>query len=336
MIGLVRQLLDFIMMAQPHRHRWHPKQRQQQQQPGHGVALDVGAMRMRRNLGALLFSLQLGSSITSAFQAIPPLAAPAAARRHNIMTPSQRRASLQTPLPDSIPSSSDTAPSPSEETNLLSLLTQHHDTHTTTITTTQIISTSAISSTSKSSSSSSTSHVLSLDEIKPIFKFEKNGKQKMLNLYGLYHLFVIVLTMPFWMASMDMLHWLGNSIDGFDEDRAKFDYAGKLWCRAYLTLTDCYPIIDGDVSRLQEKVVGTVSTSTSSSSSAPAENGSGACLFVANHASFLDIAVLCCVLNPVFKFIAKDSLMKFPGVGRQLVGVSTSARCFLHYLRDGV
>ena len=55
------------------------------------------------------------------------------------------------------------------------------------------------------------------------------------------------------------------------------------------------------------------------------ESGSnGACLFVANHASFLDIAVLCCVLDPVFKFIAKDSLAKFPGVGKQLVGVSFS------------
>jgi 1-acyl-sn-glycerol-3-phosphate acyltransferase len=154
-----------------------------------------------------------------------------------------------------------------------------------------------------------------MDKINPIFKFEKNGKPKVLNIYGLYHLFVIVITIPFWMASMEVLHWLGNNIQGFDEDRAKFDYAGKLWCRAYLTLTDCYPQIEGDVSRLQDKV-------EPSSSSTTAENGPGACLFVANHASFLDIAVLCCVLDPVFKFIAKDSLMKFPGVGRQLVGVS--------------
>ena len=122
---------------------------------------------------------------------------------------------------------------------------------------------------------------------------------------------------------MDILHLLGNNIPGFDDDRAKFDSAGKLWCRAYLTLTDCYPQIDGDVARLREKVA------VSASSEKKADDGevdtsspSGACLFVANHASFLDIAVLCCVLHPVFKFIAKDSLMKFPGVGRQLVGVS--------------
>ncbi|KAL3769383.1 hypothetical protein ACHAWU_008792, partial [Discostella pseudostelligera] len=225
------------------------------------------------------------------------------------------RASLQSPLPDSRPSS-DSVSSSSGETNLSSLLTQHHTTPT--VSSISVVSASESlsppASESASLSSSSSSHVLSIDEIKPIFKFEKNGKPKVLNIYGLYHLFVIVITMPFWMASMEMLHWLGNNIQGFDEDRAKFDYAGKLWCRSYLTLTDCYPQIEGDVSRLQDKV------GSSSSSSVTAENGPGACLFVANHASFLDIAVLCCVLDPVFKFIAKDSLMKFPGVGRQLVG----------------
>lgn len=71
-----------------------------------------------------------------------------------------------------------------------------------------------------------------------------------------------------------------------------------------MRLTDCYPEIAGDVARIGEQA-------------------SGACLFVANHASFLDIPVLCCVLDPVFKFIAKDSLTKLPGVGQQLVGVSS-------------
>jgi len=136
----------------------------------------------------------------------------------------------------------------------------------------------------------------------PILKFEKNGKPKVLNLTGAYHLLIIVLTMPFWLGAMELLHYLGSNIEGFDDQRAKFDYSGKIWCRTYLKLTDCYPEIAGDVDRLK----GT--------------KEHGACLFVANHSSFLDIAVLCCVLDPVFKFIAKDSLKKFPGVGRQLVG----------------
>eukprot|EP00571_Detonula_confervacea_P012297 CAMPEP_0172301598 /NCGR_PEP_ID=MMETSP1058-20130122/3446_1 /TAXON_ID=83371 /ORGANISM="Detonula confervacea, Strain CCMP 353" /LENGTH=368 /DNA_ID=CAMNT_0013011769 /DNA_START=182 /DNA_END=1288 /DNA_ORIENTATION=- len=150
------------------------------------------------------------------------------------------------------------------------------------------------------------SHSLSIDEMNAIFKFEKNGKTKVLNATGLYHLAVILLTMPFWLASMETLAYLTKTLTGNggfrDAHRAKFDYSGKLWCRSYLSLTNCYPEIAGDVSRLE------------------VESDSGACLFVANHASFLDIAVLCCVLDPVFKFIAKDSLAKFPGVGRQLVG----------------
>lgn len=169
--------------------------------------------------------------------------------------------------------------------------------------------------TSSSFPQSSTSHVLTIDEMNPILKFEKNGKPKVLNLTGLYHLAVIVLSMPIWLAAMETLHWLGEKskeknqknaegINLFDPNRAKFDYSGKLWCRTYLAMTDCYPQIAGDVARLRSD----------------GNEQRGACLFVANHASFLDIAVLCCVLDPVFKFIAKDSLKKFPGVGKQLVG----------------
>jgi len=143
----------------------------------------------------------------------------------------------------------------------------------------------------------------------PLIKFDKNGKQKVLNATGLLHLAVIISTMPFWLFAMETLQWLGTNVEDFDENRAMFDYSGKIWCRTYLSLTDCYPEIAGDVSRLKDD-----------------DGTNGACLFVANHASFLDIAVLCCVLDPVFKFIAKDSLKKFPGVGKQLVGVSVSCQ----------
>lgn len=152
------------------------------------------------------------------------------------------------------------------------------------------------------------SYILSIEEMSPIFQWTNSkGKTKVLNLYGLYNLFIIAITLPVWLLAMELLQRLGDSIDNFDEYRAKFDYSGKIWCRTYLRLVDSYPELCGDVSRLKDK-----------------ENGGygGACLFVANHASFLDIAVLCTVLDPVFKFIAKEELVKFPGVGKQLVGVS--------------
>ena len=163
-------------------------------------------------------------------------------------------------------------------------------------------------STSQQSKQVEQSHVLTIEEMSPIFQWTNSkGKTKVLNLYGLYNLFIIAATLPFWLLSMEILQRLGDSIEGFDDNRAKFDYSGKIWCRTYLRLVDSYPELAGDVSRLKDK-----------------ENGGygGACLFVANHASFLDIAVLCTVLDPVFKFIAKDSLVKFPGVGKQLLGVS--------------
>jgi len=69
-----------------------------------------------------------------------------------------------------------------------------------------------------------------------------------------------------------------------------------------LTIADSYPTISGDVERLNK------------------ENDLGACLFVANHASWLDIPVLCTVLDPVFKFIAKGELKSIPCIGQQLVG----------------
>mmetsp|Transcript_19870 Transcript_19870/g.36511 ORF Transcript_19870/g.36511 Transcript_19870/m.36511 type:complete len:402 (-) Transcript_19870:165-1370(-) len=204
------------------------------------------------------------------------------------------RASLQTPTPET----QITPPSPST-TNSVPL--SHHDGQATTPTMIQ-------------SAGSASSHVLSIDDMNPIFKFNKNGKEKVLNATGLYHLFIIVITMPFWLVSMGVLQWLGDNIEGFDENRAKFDYSGKVWCRTYLKWTDCYPEIAGDVARLQ------TSTQTTQTTTTIEDNNDGACLFVANHASFLDIAVLCCVLDPVFKFIAKDELKKLPGVGKQLVG----------------
>ena len=166
------------------------------------------------------------------------------------------------------------------------------------------------------------SHVLAMDEIKPIFKFKskRTGNTKVLNLHGLRHLFVILLTMPMWMIGLEVMHALGDAFPGFDDDRGRFDGIGKMWCKSYLGMTDCYPIIEGDIGRLSGKDIG------------------GPCLFVANHASFLDIAVLCCALDPTFKFIAKDSLEKFPGVGRQLVGVSFcwASSCLEWHFRSSI
>jgi hypothetical protein len=172
------------------------------------------------------------------------------------------------------------------------------------------------------------SHILAIDEMNPIFQFKskRTGNPKIINAHGLHHLVIILLTMPLWMIALEAVHALGTNIPGFDEYRGKFDRVGKIWCRIYLRLTNCYPIIDGDVGRLI--------LDESNKNNKNSRSSNNPCLFVANHASFLDIAVLCCVLNPTFKFIAKDSLKNFPGVGRQLVGVSRGISFFVSFSLD--
>jgi len=150
------------------------------------------------------------------------------------------------------------------------------------------------------------SFLLSREEVKPIINFGKDGSEKIVNPFGLWCLVVSLVTGPLWMLAMKMVHQMEN-----DENRALFDMTGKIWARTWLTMTDSYPTVSGNMERLK------------------AGNNAGPCLFVANHASWLDIPVLCTVLDPVFKFIAKGELSKVPCIGTQLSGVSHDMRIFV-------
>ncbi len=140
---------------------------------------------------------------------------------------------------------------------------------------------------------------LSREEINPIISLGKDDKEKVVNVFGLWCLVVSLITGPIWMLAMKLVHRMEN-----DENRAMYDMTGKIWAKTWLTMTNSYPTISGNMERLR------------------AGNDAGACLFVANHASWLDIPVLCTVLDPVFKFIAKGELAKVPCIGTQLSGVS--------------
>jgi hypothetical protein len=145
----------------------------------------------------------------------------------------------------------------------------------------------------------SQSFVLSREEVNPLFSVGKGEKEKLVNGFGLWTLFVSLITGPIWMLAMKLVHRMED-----DENRQLYDMTGKIWSKTWLTLINSYPTISGDLERLK------------------AGNDNGACLFVANHASWLDIPVLCTVLDPVFKFIAKGELSKLPCIGTQLSGVS--------------
>lgn len=146
------------------------------------------------------------------------------------------------------------------------------------------------------------------EDVKPYAKLKVGSSDKIVNLFGLWTFVVSVLTGPLWAAVMYVLNAAyeadtdGQYLNKWDPNRAIYDGTGKVWSRVWLALTMSTPTLSGDVDRLRE--------------------GQGACLYVANHASWLDIPVLCTVLDPVFKFIAKGELGKVPCIGQQLTGVS--------------
>ena len=148
--------------------------------------------------------------------------------------------------------------------------------------------------------------VLTDKQISPIIRLN-NGvdkKQKIANAFGLWSLIVALTTAPFWRAAMWLVNLSYKINPRYDPNRSIFDRTGKIWSKTWLKLTNSYPTISGDVERLKDKGV------------------NEPCLFVANHASWMDIPVLCTVLDPVFKFIAKEDLKALPCIGEQLKGVS--------------
>jgi len=146
------------------------------------------------------------------------------------------------------------------------------------------------------------SHVLSDSQVNPLITIGKNPEtQKIINGFGMWALVVSLITGPIWMAAMGIVETILESNENLDPHRASFDKTGKLWAHAWLRMTDSFPTFSGETDLLKE--------------------GTGPCLYVANHASWLDIPVLCTVLDPVFKFIAKGELQKVPCVGHQLTGV---------------
>ena len=183
------------------------------------------------------------------------------------------------------------------------------------------------------------SYVLTKEECHPVIRIGKNNEnEKVINMYGLWCLFVSLLTFPIWIVALTIVSTINQqSKNTWDPQYAIFDTTGKIWAKVWLFLTHSYPTISGGPiqphigqQQSQQEVLSS-STVTNNNSSNNNENninspttttnGGAACLYVANHASWLDIPILCTVLDPVFKFIAKGELRPVPGIGQQLRGV---------------
>ena len=151
------------------------------------------------------------------------------------------------------------------------------------------------------------SFALSMEEINPLVDFGSPEKPKVVNAFGVWCAVVSVLTGPIWSAVMAAMQMYYKAKPEVDPERALYDATGKVWSKVWLTMTGCFPTVTGDVQALKE--------------------GHGPCLYVANHASWMDIPLLCTVLDPVFKFIAKGELSKVPCIGQQLSGVRSFWMC---------
>jgi len=154
------------------------------------------------------------------------------------------------------------------------------------------------------------SFVLSDDEIGPTLdlKVGSKGNVKIINSYGLLGIFVSLLTCPIWSLAM----YVVNAVVKDDPSKELYDYTGKIWSKAWMSLMNSFPAIEGleniDLAKEQSK------------------DGLGV-LYVANHASWLDIPMICCAIDPVFKFIAKGQLTSTPFIGQQLKGVCHRISC---------
>lgn len=145
-----------------------------------------------------------------------------------------------------------------------------------------------------------TTAVLTDEEVNPILKFGSGDDQKIVNVWGLWCVAVTLITCPFWYLAMKIIGAISESNEDFDPDRSLYDHTGKVWSKIWLFMANSYPEVTGDLDQIKKD--------------------NGACLYVANHASWLDIPIVCTVLHPVFKFISKGSLKSLPCIGDQLVG----------------
>jgi 1-acyl-sn-glycerol-3-phosphate acyltransferase len=137
---------------------------------------------------------------------------------------------------------------------------------------------------------------LSPQEVNAIVKLGSEPKTKVVNAFGLWCMAVSLVVCPIWYAALKLCSASYNISDGL----------GKIWAKSFLALTASYPTFSGELELLRK---------------GPHNRP---CLFVANHASWLDIPVLCTCTDQVFKFIAKGELGQLPCIGDQLRGVSTS------------
>ncbi|GMI15133.1 hypothetical protein TrVE_jg12097 [Triparma verrucosa] len=141
------------------------------------------------------------------------------------------------------------------------------------------------------------------------FKLDNYGPlveigNKKVNIFGAYTFLISLLTaLPYYLG-LTLTSTLSQNSLLSDPNHNIYDTVGKIWSNTWLALTLSTPLI----------------VNKSTATSLPSTLKGRGCLIVANHASWLDIPVLCTAVEGPFKFIAKGELTKVPLIGQQLSG----------------
>ncbi|KAI2505249.1 phosphate acyltransferase [Fragilaria crotonensis] len=108
-----------------------------------------------------------------------------------------------------------------------------------------------------------------------------------------------LVTGPIWMLAMSTVDMIYRMNETLDPNRAVFDYTGKIWSRIWLTMCMSRPTVSGDTDAVRE--------------------GQGPCLYVANHASWLDIPISA-PFGPSIQVHCQGRVGEGPCIGQQLKG----------------
>ena len=150
-------------------------------------------------------------------------------------------------------------------------------------------------------------YILPPEEVNAVVKLGKEPKTKLINPFGFWSLLVSLIVSPVWFLALKAAELSYKINPELDPNREFFDFLGKCWSKAWLTMTFSKPTFSGEVDLIKKRP------------------HNQPCLFVANHASWLDIPVLSSETSQVFKFMSKKELGSLPCIGDQLRGVSLLA-----------
>jgi len=128
-----------------------------------------------------------------------------------------------------------------------------------------------------------------------------------MNLFGFYYGFIACFFGIFWFIGLTIMDLIYKMFPKYDPTRKIPVLIGNIFGHVLLSLTRCYPIVKG-----KENISSILGKDDQSSSRA--------CMFVANHCSWMDIPFIACSVIGMknYKMVSKKELLKVPILSKSL------------------